>query len=261
MKSALTTSPSKSALVKAVFEDAGWYLTRREFDIRIRAETIKTLVSGVSVRNVLDIGCGDGSISLPLLNAKTTITLMDFSATMLLMARSKVPPELAANVRTRNEDFMAAPFDLASFDLIICVGVLAHVDSPDELLKKMATLLTPGGSVILQFTDSYHFIGRFSRALGRLTAIVAPPRSPVNVTSRAQVGTLFDRHRFRVVSHFRYALPPLHGLAKIASQSFLYKMVRLVFGTVRRKRNSWLGNEHICLLAAMPVSASRREPA
>ena len=61
---------------------------------------------------------------------------MDLSASMLLIARSNVPPEFAANVQVRNEDFMTAPFDLASFDLIICVGVLAHVDCPDELLKE-----------------------------------------------------------------------------------------------------------------------------
>ena len=71
MKSFLITSaPSKSPLVKAVFEDAGRYLNRRRFDIRIRAETIGALVSGASFRNVLDIGCGDGSISLPLLGGR-----------------------------------------------------------------------------------------------------------------------------------------------------------------------------------------------
>ena len=128
-----------------------------------------------------------------------------------------------------------------------------------NFLKKMATLLRPGGSVILQFTDTYHFVGRLSRSVGRLKEIFAPPRSPVNVISRAEVGALFDRHGFRLVSLFRYAIPQVPGIHKLASQGILYKTVRLIYGAVNRNRNLWLGNEYICYLTASPGSGSSRE--
>jgi ubiquinone/menaquinone biosynthesis C-methylase UbiE len=253
---ATTPTLDKSDLVKAVFEEPGRYLNGRRFDIRIRAETVQAMIDSSRCSQVLDIGCGDGSISLPLLNPHTRITLLDFSTSMLSLAQSNIPPALAANGEVRNEDFMKASFEAGSFDLIICVGVLAHVESPDALLGKIAALLSPGGRVILEFTDSYDFMGRLSSLMAQINHFVAPRRSPVNLLSRHQVDSLCERRRFRTVSMFRYALPPLPGIQRILTQRILYRLVRLVYGTFNQSRNSWMGNEYICLLTSAPTTAT-----
>lgn len=87
----ISTTTGKSSLVRAVFEKPQRYLTKRRFDIAIRAEIVQALVDGKKVRSVLDIGCGDGSLSLPLLSSKTKITLLDFSANMPAIARANIP--------------------------------------------------------------------------------------------------------------------------------------------------------------------------
>ena len=70
---------TKVERVRAVFEDAEWYFSRRAFDIRIRAETVQELVSLRDDARVLDIGCGDGSISpLPLLTGKIPTYLIGY---------------------------------------------------------------------------------------------------------------------------------------------------------------------------------------
>ena len=46
------------------------------------------------------------------------------------------------------------------YDLIIFVGVLAHISSVDNSLKKVSTLLKKNGHVIYQFTNQSNFIGK-----------------------------------------------------------------------------------------------------
>ncbi len=161
-------SGGKVHQVRSVFENAPRYLNSRQVDMRVRSETVKSFAAGLNARRVLDIGCGDGSISLPLvLTSKSRLTLLDLSAGMAARAKANVPEHLAGNVEVRHEDFMAL-LESMSFDLIVSVGVLAHVDSADAFLAKIATLLRPGGSLIVEFTDCRHLVGRMERFAGRL---------------------------------------------------------------------------------------------
>ena len=238
----------KSDQVRSVFENAPRYLDSRQVDIRVRAETVKEFAATREWQRLLDIGCGDGTISLPLLTPTSHLTLLDLSASMAAIAKSNIPEHLAANVEVRNEDFMKASFDPASFDLIISVGVMAHVESPDEFLSAIAKLLRPGGSLIIEFTDCRHIVGRLGRFLGTLQELVAPPKYRTNRLSFPEVAQLFKRHRMRVVSVFRYATVPVPGIERLLNHDMLYRIVELTFGRCTKKRNSWLGNEYICLL-------------
>jgi SAM-dependent methyltransferase len=235
----------KSASVKAVFEDSQRYLNRR-LDITVRAEIVKSYASQVNFHSVLDIGCGDGSISVPLLNSRNRATLLDFSASMTSLARSRVPAELAGHVDVRNEDFMTASFS-QRFDLIVCLGVLAHADSPDQLIGKIVSLLVPGGHLILEFTDAYNFLGRLGRIIRAVHELAAPPRFSVNLFSFDRVAQLVAAHDLRFVSQYRYALPPIPGLGTIKRDAF-YRFVRIMYGECDDNRNTWLGNEYICML-------------
>ncbi len=112
----------------------------------------------VNWQRLLDVGCGDGSISLQLLTSGSHLTLLDLSANMVALAKKNVPEEFSANVVVRNENFIGASFNSDPFDLVVTVGVMAHVDSPNTFLAEIRTLLRPGGSLIIEFTDSQHFV-------------------------------------------------------------------------------------------------------
>ena len=113
--------------VKSYF-DTSDYLRRREFDIRIRAETVQDLTREGFFRHILDIGCGNGAISLPLLTKCVDLTLLDISTSMLSLAKDNTKAEFLSKVRLVNDDIMHAPLDPQYFDLVLCIGVLAHVD-------------------------------------------------------------------------------------------------------------------------------------
>jgi cyclopropane fatty-acyl-phospholipid synthase-like methyltransferase len=241
---------SKSGHVQEVFENTSHYLKRQQVDIRFRIETVRRFAALVDWHRLLDIGCGDGSISLQLLTPSSHLTLLDLSANMVGLAEKNVPEEFSRNVIVRNENFSSASFDSAPFDLVITVGVLAHVDSPDAFLAKIRTLLPPGGSLIIEFTDAEHFVGRLGRVWGRLKEVFAPARYPTNKLSYTKVASLFEKNKFKLVSVFRYARIPLPGIDRIMSPDTQYKIAKRIFGEYSTNRNVALGNEYICLLTA-----------
>jgi SAM-dependent methyltransferase len=241
---------SKSRAVREVFENAPHYLKSRRVDMMMRVEAVRTFAAGIKRRDMMDIGCGDGSISLPLLTTESKLTLLDLSANMLARAKQNTPEHLIEKVVFRNENFKDAEFEPHSYDLIVTVGVMAHVDSPDEFLCKIRSLLRPGGHAIVEFTDAYHFVGRIDRFFGWLKERVAPRKYSTNRLSATQVIRLFKRNNFHLLVDFRYARLPIPGIQRIVSADLLGKVVRATFGKSSGNRNAWLGNEHICFLRA-----------
>jgi ubiquinone/menaquinone biosynthesis C-methylase UbiE len=240
-----SSAPDKITSVKAYFDKPAIYLSRRA-DIRIRAEAVKHFTEGKELNRILDIGCGDGSISLPLLNPDNSLTLMDLSDSMLAIAKSRIPSEYCANVQLLMGDFMTAELVPKSYDLIICLGVLAHVDSPGNAIQKIASLLAPGGSLILEFTDSGHFVGRMTRFVLNLRHALKPPPYPVNLIAVSEVMKWCGTAGLRPLAAFRYTW---WAFPWIFSQNTLHSVMRFVYGRPSRSRNGWMGNEYICHLS------------
>ncbi|MEO6965571.1 MAG: class I SAM-dependent methyltransferase, partial [Acidobacteriaceae bacterium] len=150
---------SKIERVKSLFEIPEKYLGPRQFDIQIRVETVQQFTNTQKFDRVLDIGCGNGAISLPLLPRCGRLTLVDISSRMIELARKRIPSERSNDVELINGNFLDANLEPQSFDLILCIGVLAHVDSPAAVVAKLAQLAKPGAWIVLEFTDSFHFWG------------------------------------------------------------------------------------------------------
>jgi SAM-dependent methyltransferase len=239
---------SKSDHVRQVFENASHYLKSRGVDIRFRVETVKAFAENLKYNRFMDIGCGDGSISLQLLTPTSHVTLLDLSTNMLSIAKNNVPESLSQNAEMRNENFMVASFDGELFELIVTVGVMAHVDSPDAFVAKIKNLLRPGGSLIIEFTDSRHPVGELGRFWGRIKELVAPSRYPTNRLSFPDVSLLFEKHQLKLVSIFRYSRIPIPGIDRLLNHEIQYRLAKLLFGQSANNRNAWLGNEYICRL-------------
>jgi ubiquinone/menaquinone biosynthesis C-methylase UbiE len=232
--------------IKQAFEQPQWYLGRRGFNIRIRAETIAEFVKDHRHESILDIGCGDGSLSLRLLNDQNYLTLLDQSQTMLRIASSRVPSKLSSRIQSVNASFMDAAFEDQLFDLVICVGVLAYVDRRQEFIAKIKALLKPGGRLILECTDGPHFISRVGRAYEAVRHAMRPARFQTVVASSATVLAICRALGLELSGSYRYSLP-LPVLGKLMTQSCSYKVIRFVYGSASRNRVPWLGNE--CLFS------------
>lgn len=244
---------SKIEKVRNYFGESRNYLDIRRYVIEIRKETVQEFIGNRKFDKILDIGCGDGSITVPLLSTHTRLTFLDISASMLAKAISRVPPELSSNAETINEDVMSAPLEPGSYDLITCIGVLAHVDSPSAVIAKVASLLEPGGLIILECTDAAHFSKRI-RIIPRWIWRAFSQRCDYDL-NLLSADSVLERARgqgLHLLSSYRHDLA-LPLMRRFLSQSTLQRMVRLFFGNAKRNRNAWLGKECLFLFTKNPA--------
>ena len=90
---------------------------------------------------VLDVGCGEGTLTRELGPRVADVTGIDVDAPSIDLARRTTT---ARNVTYVQSDVLAAPFRPESFDAIVSVAALHHLDMEDGLTQ-MVRLLRPGG--------------------------------------------------------------------------------------------------------------------
>lgn len=112
-------------------------------------------------RSFLDAGCGDGRYLAVLTGRGPTqrIAGCDIAERILETARATaaqagLTPELVrANVES-------LPFEDGSFDLVLCTQVLEHVVDPQAVLRELARVLEPGGTLLLSTDHSRNTVTR-----------------------------------------------------------------------------------------------------
>ena len=90
---------------------------------------------------VLEVGCGTGQLTERLAPFGFALTAIDLGASMVEVARERVPAGSAAFLAVPFEDLDA---DAGAFDLIISATAFHWVD-PEVRFRKAARLLRPGG--------------------------------------------------------------------------------------------------------------------
>lgn len=248
---------SHAQQVRAFFDAPEKYLDRRGFDIRIRAETVQAFTRGATFEHALDIGCGNGAISLPLLARCQCqqLTLMDISTNMLELAKGSINSDLQNKVKFINENLMSFDFVSQRYDLVLCLGVLAHVDSPEEVIARISELLKPGGTLIIEVTDSYHPVGLAIAVYHRALSFIRPTTYNLNHVRIADIIRTCLKCGLTPSAFYRYSLPP-PGSHRVFAQNTLHRMTRALFGSPDHNRNEWLGNVFIYRLDKQSVSDS-----
>ena len=167
-----STGKETQAGVKSAFEAPEWYFNKLNYRIQLRRGIVRDFTQDLVFERVLDIGCGDGSVSLPLLKPGRRLTLQDLSDAMLARARGSIPPGLEGSVETFGGDFLQTDLPAGAYGLVICLGVLSYVERLDAFLGKLTSLVAPGGHVIIECTDGPHFVSRLLRAYSSLTELI-----------------------------------------------------------------------------------------
>lgn len=229
-------------VVKQFFEDTGRYLTY-DYNLRIRQETIAYFTRDKRFAAVLDIPCGTGAISLPLLPRTEHLTLVDIASNMLAIARENIPAESGYKVTLINKDFFDIDLHPAHFDLVICMGLLAHIDSPEKLIVRLISLVKPGGMLIIQNTDSSHFYSALIRAYLGLKNIISKQPYKLNKVPASLIEKLASEKGLRQLAVYRYNQSFL-GLSNLFSNEKKYKLTRNMFGDAAHPRNQWLGSDY-----------------
>ncbi len=235
----------RTTAVKELFEDTALYLTY-DYNLQIRKETVEAFTSGLHCTNVLDMPSGTGVISIPLLNRTEKLTLIDISANMLAIAKKNISAEYAHKTEVINADFFALNLQDNAYDLVICMGLLAHVNSPEQLLNRLSGLLKPNGLLIIQNTNASHFYSYLIRMYLGLKNLVRKQSYKLNKVTAGFVENTLQNNNLELIKSYRYNQSFL-GFSNLFSNEKKYKLTREFFGDATKPKNQSFGSDYTYL--------------
>ncbi|MDO9455949.1 class I SAM-dependent methyltransferase [Nocardioides sp.] len=98
--------------------------------------------------DVVDLGCGTGTLSVLLADAGHHVRGLDLSPAMVERARDKAT-DAGHDVAFTVGDAAEPPYDAASADVVLCRHVLWALPEPAAVLRRWVDLLRPGGRLVL----------------------------------------------------------------------------------------------------------------
>lgn len=227
--------------VKAFFEKTDVYLTYN-YNLRIRAETVGYFTRDMHFNNVLDMPCGTGDISAPFIDRFDRLTLMDFSENMIATTKNRFAENNQSKVHFINDDFYKHDFGGSRYDLVMNIGILAHIRDPFRFLDDTMKLVKPGGYLIIQNTDSNHWFAKLIHLYLGIRRAVGKDKYKLNKVSEDELIVRIERAGFRLKDSFRYNQSFL-GLSRFFSNDLKYRLTRKYFGYAGANKNASRGSD------------------
>jgi ubiquinone/menaquinone biosynthesis C-methylase UbiE len=144
----MTASPSVSAPTTQDYYDR---FSRSYDDHRHRGyhRMIDELELGLvrrygQARDVLEAGCGTGLLLKEAAQVARSAVGLDLSRGMLARARAR-------DLKVVQASLTHVPLPSASFDLVYCMKVLAHIPPIEAAIAELVRLTRPGGHLLLEF--------------------------------------------------------------------------------------------------------------
>src|SRR6266496_4118841 len=104
--------------------------------------------------SVLEVGCGAGLLTTALARRGARLVSLDRVAPMLDFARGRLRraglEDRAALIRA---DAASLPFPAGKFHLIVALGLVMWVPSPELALQEMSRVLEPGGLILINASN------------------------------------------------------------------------------------------------------------
>ncbi len=114
-------------------------------------DTLIKRFGGTNAR-VLDLGCGNGNVSLQLAGVGFKVLGVDLSPETIAIAQAR-------NVFSENLEFRVLPAEeietLEPFDAVICSEVLEHLYDPASVMRVINKLLKPDGVVCVSVPNGW----------------------------------------------------------------------------------------------------------
>ncbi|MBN8543065.1 MAG: methyltransferase domain-containing protein [Alphaproteobacteria bacterium] len=174
-------------------------------------------------KRVLEAGSGAGRFSEILIEAGAQLCSFDLSNAVEANAKNNPPSDRFVLAQG---DIMKIPFERASFDYVICIGVVQHTPDPEATIKSLYEMVKPGGYLVID-----HYIANWRW-------IVPPPIGYAVRVYRKYVLALPRAKRFDAVKKIVDFWFPIHWkfkdsrimrsiLPRFSPTAFYYHMLNL----------------------------------
>lgn len=100
------------------------------------------LIALTDARDVFEVGCGEGELSLRMLRRGLTVRGVDLGASVVAHARVTAEAEGFSPAFEVSDLYTLTP-ETASAELVVCCEVLEHVPEPERALRILAELGQP----------------------------------------------------------------------------------------------------------------------
>jgi ubiquinone/menaquinone biosynthesis C-methylase UbiE len=111
---------------------------------------LKKLVDG---KKVLEIGCGSGLMTKKILQWKADVKGLDFSETMIEIARRENP-----QIEFFISDAKSTPFESSEFDVVASSLMIHYFKDLNIIFKEVSRILISGGSFVFSFHHPFNEI-------------------------------------------------------------------------------------------------------
>lgn len=133
------------------------YWEKRQYEHESEVIALKSFLSQIpKIKKIIDIGAGFGRLTPYYAFRAKKVVLTDPSSKLLKEARKRLVYE--------NVDFVQACLDKTdkkfrkgSFDVVVMVRVLHHIENPRQTFSVVERLLSRGGYLILEFPNKVHW--------------------------------------------------------------------------------------------------------
>lgn len=176
-------------------------------------DLLKPLLDKENIKNILDVGCGDGSLIYALkendyLKSKKIVAI-DLSKSRVNLVKN-IDKRIIANVDSAET---LETIKDKSIDLLISTQVIEHVDDK-KMLKSICRVLNKDGIAYITTVYKKWYGWYFYRCNGRW---VLDPTHLREYTQDSQLFDLMDKNEFRVIENKKELLyfPILHVLLKL----------------------------------------------
>lgn len=128
-------------------------------------------------KRVLDVCCGSGHLTAALISAGADAEGLDFAPTIVAKAAANHPA-----IRFRQGDAESLPYEMESFDHVVCCYGVMHLERPDLAIADAYRVLRRGGRYVFtqwaKDDELLRMVGAAIAAHGDAT-VVLPPAPPM----------------------------------------------------------------------------------
>jgi ubiquinone/menaquinone biosynthesis C-methylase UbiE len=170
----------------------------RRVDLLERRFVLSAIPPGAEI---VEVGGGTGRFSSELLKVASSLTVVDASAEMLSVIKSKLGESTALRLIKGDVNELDALLGKECCEIVVSMRLLPHLEGKREALSGLNRVLRPGGAAIFDFWNGRSFVG-----WGR-TLLKRRLESPVFYVDYKTARMLIEEAGFRIVDSFAWGYP------------------------------------------------------
>ena len=130
-----------------------------------RVALTQILLPLIPGKRVLDVGCGMGFMTEALVRAGRDVVPLDIELSLVRHTTQRINRYVPHGNGTLYAGY-AVPFADQSFDTVVCLDVIEHVEDDSRLVKEFRRVLRPGGHLVLTVPALQLLYGQRDKNIG-----------------------------------------------------------------------------------------------